>query len=115
MVLAPRSALPDDALVCRGGTCSAERFRQGSGVTLDAAGRLVGVSVNCAAATAIDVLSAPIPNRQIGVATVGTIRRAGGGVTPAPPRNNRFHCVMSGITPQQAARLFAPVVDNPNR
>jgi hypothetical protein len=65
MVLAPPPALPDEALVCRGGSCSADRFRQGSGVTLDAAGRVVGVSVNCAAVTPIEVLSAAIPNRQM--------------------------------------------------
>jgi hypothetical protein len=115
MVLAPQSALPDEALVCRGGTCSSERFRQGAGVTLDAAGSLVGVSVNCAAMTPIEALSAAIPNRQIGVTNVGLIRRTGGIVTPAPSANNRFHCVLSGITPQQAARLFSPVVANPNR
>jgi hypothetical protein len=33
MVVAPRLVLPDVALVCRGGTCSAERFRQGAGVS----------------------------------------------------------------------------------
>jgi len=115
MVLAPRLALPDEALVCRGGTCSAERFRQGSGVTLDTGGRLVGVSVNCAAMTAIEALSAAIPNRQIGVTTVGSIRHIGGTVIPAPSANNRFHCVLGGITPQQAARLFSPAVANPNR
>jgi hypothetical protein len=115
MVLAPRLALPDEALVCRGGTRSAERFRQGAGVTLNAAGRLVGVSVNSAAMTPIEVLSAAIPNRQIGVTTVGSISRMGGAVTPTPSANNRFHCVLGGITPEEAARLFSPVVANPNR
>jgi hypothetical protein len=115
MALAPTLALPGDALVCRGGTCSADRFRQGSGVTLDVAGRLVGVSVNCAAMTPIAALSAAIPNRQIGVTTVGAIRRIGGTVIPAPFTNNRFHCVLGGITREQAARLFSPSVANPNR
>jgi hypothetical protein len=73
-----------------GGTCSADRFRQGSGVTLATAGRLVSVSVNGAATTPIEVLSAAIPNRQIGVTTVGAIRRMGATVTPAPPANKRF-------------------------
>ena len=115
MGLAPRDALPNDALVCRGGTCSADRFRQGSGVMLDPSGRIVAVSVNSAAVTPIEVLSAAIPNRHIGVTTVGAIRRIGRTVTPAPSANNRFHCVMGGITPEQAARLFTPVVGNPNR
>jgi hypothetical protein len=111
----PHVSLPDEAFVCRGGTCSAERFHAGAGVTLDEAGRLHGVSVNSAAGAAIDALTASIPNRQIGVTTVGIVRRLGGSVTPAPSANNRFHCVLGGITPEQAARLFTPVVPNPNR
>jgi hypothetical protein len=60
-------------------------------------------------------LTSGIPNRQIGVTTVGDIRRSGGPVTPVPSANNRFHCVLAGITPEQAAGLFTPVVANPNR
>jgi hypothetical protein len=115
MAAALPPALPDEALVCRGGTCSADRFHQGSGVTLDVGGRLNGVSVNSAAMTPLDVLSAAIPNRQVGVTTVGSIRRLGGTVTPAASGKNRFHCVLGGITPDQAADLFSPVVANPNR
>jgi hypothetical protein len=40
------TALDDAALVCRGGTCNANRFANGSGVTMDASGKLQGVSVN---------------------------------------------------------------------
>jgi hypothetical protein len=42
--------LADDALVCRGGTCTAERLANGSGVTSDAARRLSGGSVNAGTA-----------------------------------------------------------------
>lgn len=115
MARGPRDALPDDAPVCRGGTCSAERFRAGAGVTLDNAGRLQGVSVNSAARTTVEVLTFSIPNRQVGVTTVGAVRRMGGSVTPAPSANNRFHCVLAGVTPEQATGLFTPVVANPNR
>jgi hypothetical protein len=75
----------------------------------------VGVSVNSAAMTSIDVLSAAIPDRQIDVTTVGSIRRIGGTVVAAPSANNRFHCVLHGITPEAAAGLFSPVVPNSNR
>jgi hypothetical protein len=76
---------------------------------------LIGVSVNCAAETSIEELTLAIPNRQIGVTTVGAIRRLGGMVVPAPSTNNRFHCLLGGITPDEAARRFMPVVANPNR
>jgi hypothetical protein len=75
----------------------------------------MGISVNSAAVTPIDILSAAIPNRQIGVTTVGSIRRIGGTVTAAPSASNGFHCLLGGITPEEAAGLFSPVVPNPNR
>lgn len=34
------SRLPDSTVVCRGGTCTAERFANGSGVSVDGAGKL---------------------------------------------------------------------------
>lgn len=111
----PRAALPNDAPVCRGGTCSPERFRAGAGVTLDNEGLLQGVSVNSAAHSTVKALTSNIPNRQIGVTTVGAVRDMGGSVRPEPSVSNRFHCVLSGITPEQAAELFAPVIANPNR
>jgi hypothetical protein len=107
--------LPDSALVCRGGLCRADRFASGSGVKLDAAGKMSGASVNSAAEKTVTDLSATIPNPKLGVTTVGDVRRAGGDVVPNPTPNNPYHCVMCGITPQQAERLFTPVVPNPNR
>jgi hypothetical protein len=40
--------LADDVLVCRGGACMAHAFQHGSGVTLDAAGKLRNVSATAA-------------------------------------------------------------------
>lgn len=104
----------DDALVCRGGSCTAERFVQGSGVSLDKAGKLQGVSVNSAPGASLEKLTSTIPNKQVGVTTVGKIRQAGGTVTPSPTTNNPTHCTMCGITPTQAEKLFRPTVPNPN-
>jgi hypothetical protein len=41
-------ALPDDALVVRGGENLPESFAQGSGVTVDGSGKIRDVSVNAA-------------------------------------------------------------------
>ncbi len=71
--------------------------------------------MNSAAGVSVGALAAGIPNRQIGVTTVGAVRRMGGSVTPAPSATNRFHCVLAGITPEQAAGLFTPIIANPNR
>ena len=106
--------LPDNALVCRGGTCTAERFAQGSGVTIDAAGCLRGVSVNSASDKTFVELTATIPNKKVGVSTVGAVRAAGGDVIPRPTSDNPFHCELYGITPEKAEQLFIPTVQNPN-
>lgn len=106
--------LPGDALVCRGGTCAADRFAKGSGVTLDSGGRLQGVSVNSAPGATIEQLTSTIPNKQVGVTTVDKIRAAGGNVIPSPTPNNPFHCTMCGITPAQAEKLFTPTIRNPS-
>jgi RHS repeat-associated protein len=107
------SALPDGAWVVRGGQCTAQSFRGGSGVTIDAAGKLQGVSVNSGPYTSIEQLSGGIPNGQLGVTNVGAIRAAGGTVTPSPTFRNPYHCTMCGISPEQAQRLFQPTFTNP--
>ncbi|MBK9261557.1 MAG: hypothetical protein IPM54_17345 [Polyangiaceae bacterium] len=108
-----KGRIPDGAVVCRGGTCTAERFANGSGVTLDKAGRLQGVSVNTA--TTVQEASSNIPNGQLGVTTAGQIRAAGGEVVASPTPRNPYHATMSGITPQQAEQLFTPTILNPSR
>lgn len=65
------SGLPENALVCRGGTCTAERFRQGAGVTLDEEGKLHNVLVNSAPDKTLVDLTVTIPNQQVGVTTIG--------------------------------------------
>ena len=70
--------LPDEALVIRGGLNAPDSFARGSGVTVDAGGKLQGVSVNSAAGLSVAELAAPdpqtgypgIPHNQIGVTTV---------------------------------------------
>ena len=108
--------LPDDVLVCRGGSCSAKAFQQGSGVTIDAAENLQNVSVNASPARTLAELTTSLPHRDIGTTTVGAVRRAGGEVvSDARGPNNPWHCLPHGITPAQAESLFAPTVPNPNR
>ena len=107
--------LPDDALVCRGGICTADRFAEGSGVTLNPDGTLSGVSVNSASGTSFEELTTTIPNRQAGVTTVGDVRSNGGNVIRSPTAKNPYHATLSGITPLQAERLFTPTRINPYR
>ena len=114
--------LPDATFVVRGGQNLPAHFAQGSGVTVDAGGKIEDVSVNAAPDVSVHELTAPnphtgypgIPHNQVGVTTVGAIRAAGGDVVPAPTRTNPYHAMLSGLTPEQASQLFRPTVHNPN-
>ncbi len=114
--------LPDEALVVRGGQNLPASFIQGSGVMINAGGKLEGVSVNCAPGLSVQELTASnpqtgypgVPHNQVGVTTVGAVRAAGGEVVPAPTRPNLYHATLSGLTPEQASSLFRPTIKNPN-
>ena len=114
--------LPNEALVVRGGQNLPANFAQGSGVMVDEGGRIQGVSVNAAPGVSVQELTAPnpltgypgIPHNQVGATTVGAIRADGGDVVPLPTRTNPYHATLSGLTPEQASRLFRPTIKNPN-
>ncbi len=115
--------LPDDVVVVRGGQNLPENFAQGSGVTVDAGGKVQDVSVNAAPGLSVQELTAPdaetgypgIPHNQVGVTTVGKVRALGGDVVPSPRKRNPHHATLSGLTPEQASSLFRPTVKNPNK
>ncbi len=107
--------LKNSDLVVRGGTNTADRFTNGSGVTTNANGTLNGVSVNSAPGASVEQLSAGIPNGQVGVSTVGDVRAAGGDVVPSGATNNPNHCTMCGVTATQAEELFTPTIPNPDK
>jgi RHS repeat-associated protein len=109
-----RKGLPDNAIVCRGGTCTADRFANASGAAIDSQGKLSGVSVNSAPGKSVQELSQGIPNNKVGVTTVGDVRNAGGNVVPSPSASNPNHCTLCGITPQKAEKLFTPTIKNPS-
>ncbi|WP_456310867.1 RHS repeat-associated core domain-containing protein [Serratia proteamaculans] len=108
------SQLPDSAIVCRGGACLADSFKNGSGVIVDSAGKLNGVSVNSAAGKTLEQLTEGIPHNKVGVTTVGDIRAAGGDVISSPTRSNPNHATLSGITADKAQDLMTPTQKNPS-
>ena len=107
--------LPDAAFVVRGGLNLIELLEAGSGVTVDGMGNMYGLSVNSAADKTIIELSTSIPNRQLGVTTVGAVRAAGGEVKPDPNRHNPFHCLVNGLSAIVMHGLFNPSIVNPSR
>ncbi len=109
------SLLPDDAFVVRGGLNTVALLEIGSGVTIDEAGKLHGISGNCASGKTVAELAAGIPNGQIGVTTVGAIRAAGGEVEPKASVFNPNHCHVNGLSAQTAHQLLTPTIPNPSR
>ncbi|WP_339071726.1 RHS repeat-associated core domain-containing protein [Pseudomonas idahonensis] len=107
--------LPDKAIVCRGGSCTAEKFSQGSGVTEDNDKKPEGASVNSAPNKTLSELTEGIPHSKVGITTAGQIRAKGRDVISSPTRNNKDHATLSGITAEQAEVLMTPTVNNPNR
>jgi hypothetical protein len=115
--------LPDDALVVRGGLNLQDSFRRGKGVVAAQDGTLRGVSVNCAPGlTLADLTSANahtgypgIPHSQVGVTTVGSIRKAGGEVIATPTRRNPNHGTINGLTAKELSSLFQPTQPNPSK
>jgi hypothetical protein len=103
-------ALPDSALVVRGGLPN--NVAKGTGVTIDASGKLQGVSVNTGAGKTVGQLTQGLPQNKVCTTTVGEVRRAGGDVRSSPTPHNPNHGTMSGITPQKAGEILK-VISNP--
>ena len=100
--------IPDDALVVRGGRNRPQDVERG---TATHPSGITGVSVECAALSVED-LAAGIPHGQIGVATVGSVRAAGGDVVRTSGRTPH-HATLTGLKPEQVSRLLTPTVPNP--
>jgi hypothetical protein len=110
--VAAAGELADDANVVRGGLT--ENISNGTGVTIGPDGTLSGVSVNSANGASVADLSQGIPNGKVSTTTVGDVRGAGGNVVPAPTPGNPSHCIMCGITPQQANQIMK-TIPNPSK
>ena len=74
------------------------------------------LSVQSAPGVSVTELSQPISRYgQVGVTTLERIEALGGKVEPDPLPGNPFHCLLSGITAEQACGLFTPTIRNPGR
>ena len=103
--------IPDDALVVRGGRNRPEDIRRGTGTHPSG---VTGVSVESASGVSVAELARAIPHRQVGVTTVGEVRKAGGDVIRTSGRSP-YHATLTGLTPEQASKLLTPTIPNPAR
>lgn len=103
--------IADEAFVVRGGQNRIEDIQRGIGTHPSG---ITGVSVESADGVMIAELSRAIPHRQIGVTTVGEIRKIGGDVIRTSGRS-RYHATLTGLTPEEASNLLMPTIPNPVR
>lgn len=101
--------IPDDALVVHGGRNRPEDIRRGTGTHPSG---VTGVSVESAAGVSVAELARAIPHRQIGITTVGEVRKAGGDVIRTSGRSP-YHATLTGLTLEQTSKLFTPTIPNP--
>ena len=103
--------IPDEALVVRGGRNRPADIVRGTGTHPSG---VTGVSVESAVGVSVAELAASIPHGQVGVTTVGEVRKAGGDVIRTAGRSP-YHATLTGLTPEQASRLLTPTIPNPAR
>jgi len=103
--------IPDEALVVRGGRNHPADIVRGTGTHPSG---VTGVSVESAVGVSVAELAASIPHGQVGVTTVGEVRKAGGDVIRTAGRSP-YHATLTGLTPEQASHLLTPTIPNPAR
>jgi hypothetical protein len=69
-----------------------------------------GVSVN--SGSSVEPAAQGIPNKQIGVSTVGEVRNAGGTVVRARTPGNPGHCLIGGLSAEAMSGLLASYPSN---
>lgn len=103
--------ISDEALVVRGGRNRPEDIRRGTGTHPSG---VTGISVECAVGLSVEELTVAIPHGQVGITTVGEVRKAGGDVIRTSGRSS-YHATLAGLTPEQISSLLTPIVPNPAR
>jgi hypothetical protein len=101
--------IPDEAIIMRGGRNRSEDIQRGIGTHSSG---ITGISVECAIGVSIADLAAAIPHGQVGITTVGDVRREGGNVIYTSGRSHN-HATLTGLTPEQISQLLTPTILNP--
>ena len=105
-----KKLLPDDAKVVRGGKNTPEAIEAGTGIHPEG---VKGVSVECGSCS-VEELSKAIPHGQVGVTTVGEVRKAGGDVIKTSGKSPN-HATLTGISPEKTSELLTPTIKNPSK
>jgi hypothetical protein len=102
--------IPDEALVVRGGRNRPEDIQMGIGTHPSG---IIGISIQCEVGLSIEELVKVIPHGQIGVTTVGEVRKACGDVIRTS--GTGYHATLTGLTPEQISNLLTPTIPKPKQ
>jgi hypothetical protein len=103
--------IPDEAIVVRGGRNRSEDIQRGTGTHPSG---VTGISVECGLGLSTAEIAATIPHGQVGIVTVGEVRKAGGDVIRTSGRSPN-HATLTGLTPTQMSNLLTPTIPNPSK
>jgi hypothetical protein len=103
--------IEDNATVVRGGRNRPEDIARA--IAMHPSG-ITGISVHAANELPLSTLAEGIPHGQIGVTSVGEIRRLGGDVIRTSGRSP-YHATLTGLSPKLISQLLTPTVPNPAR
>lgn len=95
----------------RGGRNRPEDIERGTAIHPSG---VTGVSVESASGVSVAELAGMIPHGQVGLTTVGAVRKAGGDVIRTTGRSP-YHATLTGLTPEGISRLLTPTTANPAR
>lgn len=102
--------LLDNATVVRGGLNTPKSIEAGTGTHLEG---VTGVSLERGTCSVKD-LAKPLPHNQIGVTTVGDVRKAGGDVIKTTGKSEN-HATLTDLSLERASQLLNPPIKNPNK
>ncbi|MBE9018420.1 flavoredoxin [Chroococcidiopsis sp. CCALA 051] len=103
--------IPDEAIVVRGGRNRPEDIQRGIGTHPSG---VTGISVECRVGLSVAELAAIIPHRQVGITSVGEVRKLGGDVIRTSGRSTN-HATLTGLTPKEISNLLTPTIPNPSQ
>jgi hypothetical protein len=103
--------ISDEALIVRGGKNRSEDILRGIGTHPSG---VTGISVESGVGLSVEELALMIPHSQVGVTTVGIVRKSGGDVIRTSGRSPN-HATLTGLTPEKISKLLTPTIPNLSR
>ncbi len=98
--------LDEDILIVHGGDNLPESFWKASTINFHKRGYVIGAPVYCTVILDLDKIKSALPYQNVGYASLGNIRAAGGDVTLMPVSEGFFRLHLIKMSPELASEIF---------